>query len=140
MFSYSLVLASVSDGEGLASAKTPIPQKTSSPHYAITDVTVIDMRTGVRAVKDILVKGEGFAEIGRTGTVTFPQHTRVINAAGQFAIPGLWDAHTHLTIVPGYAHQASKLYVANGVTSVRDMGRRLEDVVAPQMWIAGPLS
>lgn len=127
---YSLASTGGGNEEVLPPSKAPISRKITSAYYAITNVTVIDIQTGARAVKDILVEGEKITAIGLPGSVRFPPHTQVINAVGKFIIPGLWDAHTHLTIVPGYAHQATKLYVANGVTSVRDMGGPLEKLIA----------
>jgi len=52
---------------------------------------------------------------------------RVIDAAGAFVIPGLWDMHQHLLEYPGVAPAAVPdavlpLYIANGVLGVRDMG------------------
>jgi predicted amidohydrolase YtcJ len=48
----------------------------------------------------------------------------VINASGKYLIPGLWDMHTHTA--ERRAAWSDKviypLYVANGVTGVRDMG------------------
>jgi imidazolonepropionase-like amidohydrolase len=44
---------------------------------------------------------------------------RVIDGRGKFLIPGLWDMHVHTAIAGGRALLG--LYVANGVTGVRDM-------------------
>jgi predicted amidohydrolase YtcJ len=43
----------------------------------------------------------------------------VIDATGKFLIPGLWDMHVHLTKA---GENTLPLFIANGVTSVRDMG------------------
>lgn len=63
-------------------------------------------------------------------------------------IPGLWDAHAQVSQGAGPAALAA--YVANGVTSVRDLGGRISDVVAwqqqmrdgtitgPRLFKAGP--
>lgn len=75
----------------------------------------------------------------------------VIDAHGQYAIPGLWDMHTHLTFHPSLNDRISTFHIANGITSVRDLGGVLDDVlafrrqaqqphaVAPYIWLAGPL-
>jgi hypothetical protein len=47
----------------------------------------------------------------------------VIDATGKFLIPGLWDMHVHT----GRAEIFLPLYLANGVTGVRDMGGDIED-------------
>jgi imidazolonepropionase-like amidohydrolase len=43
----------------------------------------------------------------------------VIDGRGKFLIPGLWDMHVHLAMPGG--KQVLPLYIANGVTGVRDM-------------------
>jgi imidazolonepropionase-like amidohydrolase len=48
-----------------------------------------------------------------------PAGARVIDGRGKFLIPGLWDMHVHTAIAGGRALLG--LYVANGVTGVRDM-------------------
>jgi predicted amidohydrolase YtcJ len=53
--------------------------------------------------------------------------TRKINGRGKFLIPGLWDAHVHLTKA---GVLSLPLFVANGVTGVRDMGSDYQEVSA----------
>ena len=119
--------------------------------FAIAGLTVIDIYTGKKTVMDIFIKNEKIDQMALQGTLTFPENIRVINAAGQYAIPGLCDMHIHLTIWPEFQDHLSTLLIANGVTSVRDMGGQLDDilafreratrpnVVAPRLWIAGPI-
>jgi imidazolonepropionase-like amidohydrolase len=54
-----------------------------------------------------------------------PQST-VVDGRGKFLIPGLWDSHVHLTKLGAAGLSA---FVANGVTSVRDMGSDLAEVL-----------
>ena len=92
---------------------------------ALTHVTVIDA-TGAPAQPDmtVVVSGSHIAALGKSGSIVIPEGAQVINATGQFVIPGLWDMHTHafmrknkiLPLLTLY------LYIANGVTGVRDMG------------------
>ena len=70
----------------------------------------------------VLVTGNRVTEVGRSGRVSVPRNARVVDAAGKFLIPGLWDMHAH--IYPradsvGFPHFA--FLVANGVTGVRAM-------------------
>jgi imidazolonepropionase-like amidohydrolase len=51
---------------------------------------------------------------------------RIVDATGRFVIPGLWDMHAHLEFTGASSLQ---LYVAHGVTSVRDMGSSLDKVL-----------
>ena len=77
-----------------------------------------------------------------------------IDGTGKFLIPGLWDMHVHSafgTWLPGGKEVILPLFVANGITGVRDMGSELPVVRAwkhdiadgsmlgPRMVIAGPM-
>jgi len=91
-----------------------------SNSFAFTHVTVIDA-TGTPPQPDqtVLITGNRIAALGPTRQVHVPQGARVINASGKFLIPGLADMHVHLTDMQ---EVAVPLLIANGVTSVRDMG------------------
>ena len=99
---------------------------------AITNVTVIDM-TGAapKAGQTVVIRGNRIASVG---IVKAPAGARVIDGRGKFLIPGLWDMHVHLTIPGG--ETILSVYVANGVTGVRDMNDSLEIVRAWQPRIA----
>jgi imidazolonepropionase-like amidohydrolase len=91
----------------------------------LTHVTVIDM-TGAPPKSDqtVIIKGSHIAAIGKSGEIIVPQNSQVIDAGGKFLIPGLWDMHTHT--VYDKADDTEKtflpLFVANGVTGIRNMG------------------
>lgn len=95
----------------------PDPQPAS---LVFTHVTVIDA-TGAAAKPDmtVVLEGERIVAIGRGGQVRIPKGARVIDAAGKFLIPGLWDMHVHLA---KSGENTLPLFIANGITSVRDMG------------------
>ena len=99
---------------------------------AITNVTVIDM-TGAppRAGQTVVIRGNRIASVGASKA---PDGARVIDGRGKFLIPGLWDMHVHLTIPGG--ETILSIYVANGVTGVRDMNDSLPQVRAWQPRIA----
>lgn len=63
-----------------------------------------------------------------------PAGARIIDARGKYVIPGLIDAHAHVAIVWDFAHITSeeglRLFLANGVTSVRDVG---DDIIAEKL-------
>jgi imidazolonepropionase-like amidohydrolase len=54
-----------------------------------------------------------------------PDGTTIVEGRGGFLMPGLWDSHVHLTKL---GRGALAAFVANGVTSVRDMGSDLAEV------------
>jgi len=73
----------------------------------------------------VVITGNRIAAIGRTGQVRIPRGVQVINAAGKFLIPGLWDMHVHFT----ESERAFPLFIANGVTGVRNMGGNLDELL-----------
>ena len=116
---------------------------------AIAHATVIDPAAGsTRPDMTVLVRGTHIEAAGPSRSVRIPAGTRVIDATGKYLIPGLWDMHVH-TDVPG-GRALLGLYVANGVTGVRDMDGDIgrlrgfqHDIAAgtlpgPRMVVSGP--
>jgi imidazolonepropionase-like amidohydrolase len=101
----------------------PVPQ---SQTLVFTHVTVIDA-TGAPAMPDmtVVVTGGRITQIGGSGAVNIPRGARVVNATGKYLIPGLWDMHVHLSWTKA---TALPVLIANGVTSVRDLGGRLGEL------------
>src|SRR5262245_26498835 len=64
----------------------------------IRDARLVD-GTGAAAVAgtDVVVNGDEIAEIGPTGTLAVPPDAIVVEAAGGTVMPGLIDAHCHVT-------------------------------------------
>lgn len=81
---------------------------------AFTNVTVIDPATS-RVIENtsVTVRGDLIADVG--GRI--PADVEVVDLRGKFLIPGLADMHTH-ALAEGID---PALYVANGVTTVREM-------------------
>jgi amidohydrolase family protein len=92
---------------------------------AFTHVTVIDA-TGAPAKPDmtVIVSGNHITSIGKTPKLAVPANARVIDESHRFMIPGLWDMHTHAFIRSRKSFPLYEMYlfVANGVTGIRDMG------------------
>jgi imidazolonepropionase-like amidohydrolase len=92
--------------------------------FAIRDVTVINPRTAsVRAHWTVIVDGDRIRSAGPTAAI--PENAHVVDGRGKFLIPGLWDAHVHLTKA---GTLSLPLFVVNGITGVRDMGSDLTDI------------
>src|ERR1700761_1675486 len=128
---------------------------TGGSTLAFTHVTVIDA-TGAPAQADmtVLVKDGRIVGIGKSAELNAPKNATVVNARGKYLIPGLWDMHVHEVFgdwLPRDEKVVLPLFVANGVTGVRDMGGDLDvlkewraDIAAgkllgPRMIIAGPM-
>ena len=97
---------------------------------AIVGATVIDPATGTRtADQTVLVEAGRIRAVGDTHAVRVAPGTPTVHASGRFLIPGLWDMHTHTLWDPVVRDTSLPLFVAHGVTGVRDMGGTL-DVLA----------
>src|SRR5271170_1370507 len=95
----------------------------------------------------VLIDGERIAAV-QAGNITPPQGAQVIDLAGKTVTPGLIDTHVHTVII---GDEGLKLFMANGITAVRDCGARLERVIAirdalasgkkfgPRLYFCGPL-
>jgi imidazolonepropionase-like amidohydrolase len=117
----------------------------------ITDVTVINPRGGAAPHQDVLIGNNVIAAVGETGSIATFAPVDTLDGKGKFLIPALWDAHVHLTFNPELGDAALPLFVANGVTRVRDTGGKLDLMLAvrdraveqgsaaPAIYFAGPL-
>jgi imidazolonepropionase-like amidohydrolase len=87
---------------------------------AFTHVTVIDGTSEQpRVDRTVVIRGNRIVAEGPAASTTVPANARVIDGHGKFLIPGLWDMHVHLAMPGG--KKVLPLYIANGVTGVRDM-------------------
>jgi imidazolonepropionase-like amidohydrolase len=86
----------------------------------ITSVTVIDGSGGAaRPDMTVTVRGGRVVAVESAASAPPAPDAAIVDGRGKFLIPGLWDMHVHLAKAgPG----SLPLLVANGVTSVRDMG------------------
>jgi imidazolonepropionase-like amidohydrolase len=91
--------------------------ESSAPPLLIAHATVID-GTGAPPRPDttVVVRDGRIAAIGKDGEVEAPERARVVDAAGKYLIPGLWDMHVHFS-----DRGSMPLFLANGVTGVRVM-------------------
>ena len=105
----------------LACRRAPlVAAEAGAQAVAFTHVAVIDGRSAAPlADRTVVVSGARIVSVGPAASTSVPRGARVIDGRGKFLIPGLWDMHVH-TVMPG-GRAALPLYVANGVTRVRDM-------------------
>jgi imidazolonepropionase-like amidohydrolase len=104
---------------GLLSTVCP-PATLAQQPIAFTHVTVIDGVDSVpRRDQTVLLRGNRIERVAPSRLVRVPAGARVVSGRGKFLIPGLWDMHAHTAVVGG--RELLGVYVANGVTGVRDM-------------------
>ena len=112
-------------------------ERQRSPTHAITHVTVID-GTGAPPQTDMTVITTGrYITAVRKSTAADLRLRSAINGRGKFVIPGLIDMHIHMFNY--VSHRAPNewwfpLFVANGVTAVRDMWTKRTDMPAVGRW------
>jgi imidazolonepropionase-like amidohydrolase len=114
----------------------------------IRNVTVIPA-TGSPPITNatVVIRGEHIGSIGPSAETVVPAGARVIDGTGKFLVPGFIEMHAHVSKTRA---SALGLFVANGVTTVRDVGgdhaellRWRQEVRAgrrlgPRLLIAGP--
>src|SRR5512144_1408471 len=125
----------------------------SAQTLTVTNATVVDVSSGaLRRGSTVVIDGNRIVSVGSSA----PSAARgqVVDAKGMYVIPGLWDMHTHAYF--GWSRDFGDTYVlplfiANGVTGIRDMGSDLDAVlrarsevaehrlVGPRMVVSGPM-
>src|SRR5207245_2434540 len=98
----------------------------------LTDVTVVYVRTcALQPKQTVSLERNHIYSVGPSKSAKYPRNAATVNCQGLFLIPGLWDMHVHLVFgdwFPDAKDISLPLFVANGVTGVRDMGSELEVV------------
>jgi imidazolonepropionase-like amidohydrolase len=125
----------------------------SAQTLTITHATVVDVSNGqLHRENTVVIERNRIVSVVVHGPT--PPSGKVIDAHGRFLIPGLWDMHTHVF----FDHTAADgkdlilpLFVAFGITGVRDMGSALDPVLeardaiaahrllGPRMVVSGPM-
>lgn len=109
--------------------------------------TLVDVRAGKEVPNSVIViRGERIEQVAAEGKVEIPQGAQIVDARGKWIIPGLIDSHAH---AGDYAGDPLKLYLANGVTTIRNPGgnvtalrltrEKLESgkMVGPRLYFSG---
>jgi imidazolonepropionase-like amidohydrolase len=121
----------------------------------LNNVTVVDVRTGaLQPEQTVILERNHVASAGPSKSAKVPRNAPSVNCRGLFLIPGLWDMHVHLVFgdwFPDAQEISLPLFVANGVTGVRDMGSELDIVqgwrneieagrlIGPRIYTSGPM-
>jgi imidazolonepropionase-like amidohydrolase len=126
----------------------------SAQTLTIANATVVDVSNGaLRRGTTLVIEGNRIRSVGPSSASPQPRGA-VVDAKGMYVIPGLWDMHTHAYF--GWSSDFGDkyvlpLFIANGITGIRDMGSDLDAVlrarkevaahklVGPRMVISGPM-
>ena len=110
-----LVLAIIGIGVAWPAARAPLPDATRD--RLIINARVVDVERGVAGpLTSVLIRNGAVAAIGPIDTTN---GLPVLDAGGGYLVPGFWDMHVHTFQVSPQLHLP--LFVANGITGVRDM-------------------
>ena len=121
----------------------------------IDHATVVNVNDGsLLRNMAVVITGDRISDVTASAKAKPLKGARVVDGSGKFVIPGLWDMHVH-TIFGDWLPKDEKiilpLFVANGITGVRDMGGDLEELkvwraqiaagklLGPRMVISGPM-
>jgi imidazolonepropionase-like amidohydrolase len=91
----------------------------SGAGIAIKNCSVFDSKNGIiLPAQTVIITGNKITRIGPAAGISTPKGFTVIDAKGRFLMAGLWESHAHAFEFQG------PLWLAHGVTNVRDMGNR----------------
>jgi imidazolonepropionase-like amidohydrolase len=129
-------------------------QPLSAQTVTIANATVIDVSDGtLRPGTTVVIEGNRITRVGPASTSPRPKG-QVVDATGLYLIPGLWDMHVHAYFdwPRSFGDEyVLPLFIANGITGIRDMGSDLESVLkarddvaahrllGPRMVVSGPM-
>ncbi|MEP0987929.1 amidohydrolase family protein [Ekhidna sp.] len=117
----------------------------------IENISIINPNSGLTENQTVIIKNGIIHQITPSLKLQLSDKNTIINGTGKFMIPGLWDAHVHFSYIEEMASSMPDLFLAFGVTSVRDTGGDITFVNqwkekslanptdAPRVMVAGPL-
>lgn len=96
------------------------PDESIAGNFIIKDVNIVDVEAGkIVAHQDVTIRDGRVSKIGKTSETEVNSSLNIIDGRSKYIMPGIWDMHTHsYKISPQFHHP---LFIANGVTGVRDM-------------------
>ena len=155
---FAVLLLSI--GVGAAQQSTPVAPKT----VVVRAGRLLDVKTGkTLANQTIIIQGDKITSVG--ADVQVPAGATVIDLPNATVLPGLIDAHTHITFDPNFGYSSlaisvprealtgaknAKLTLEAGFTTVRNVGAsgyadvalrdaiNAGDVPGPRMLVSGP--
>jgi imidazolonepropionase-like amidohydrolase len=107
-------------------AASLLGQAVETHQLVVTHVGVIDTRTGkLLEDRDVLIRGGRIVSVAPATSVPAGADSILLDGRGKYVIPGLWDCHVHLSFTTA---SALPLFIALGITEVRDLGGKLTEI------------
>jgi imidazolonepropionase-like amidohydrolase len=130
-----------------------------APMLVFLHVTVINpgSSSGTGSVEQdraVVIRNGRITAVTSAAGFAAPVGAQVVDASGKYVIPGLWDMHVHTAFgdwFPRGQEVILPLFIANGITGVRDMGGDLPvlfkwrkeiaagEIAGPRMVVSGPM-
>ena len=119
--------------------------------YCLQNITLIDPIRGQVDDQTVVIKEGKIFLVEQSAHLRLDGNNKVVDGSDLYLIPGLWDAHVHFAFIEELAPRMLDLFLAHGITGVRDIGgnihfvKRWKDLAlanqydAPRVKIAGPL-
>ena len=149
LFLVLLLLVNACETTKIASNKQQV--ETTVADIKFQNINVIDAKAGLQKNMTVLVKDNRIVKVAKAADMAPTGAKKTVVGTGKYLIPGLWDAHVHLVFTPGLESSMFRLFLAHGITSIRDTGGQLPLVLperekarkdpqnAPRVMVAGPL-
>lgn len=130
------------------------PDKKEQFELVIQNGNVIDLETGNIAKQTIFISDGRIKKISDSDDKTAFEAKQTLDATGKFILPGFWDNHIHFrggdSLIKANKNFLN-LFIANGITTVRDAGGDLTNsildwrkqiakgsLVGPKVFTSGP--
>ena len=153
--SSSLLLALITLGTiifHIAFGTPKVVRQNSEPSQSVAfvNVNVVPFdRERILEAQTVIVRDGRITQIGPANKIKVPAEALKIDGRGKYLMPGLADMHVHLSPANDLAGQQLQLFLANGVTTVRNMIGRPEhlllrekvakgELAGPTIYTAGP--
>ncbi|MDF4202634.1 amidohydrolase family protein [Maribacter sp. SA7] len=120
----------------------------------IKNGNLIDLEDGSISVSNILISNNRIQKITADNNLKGAEAKTIIDATGKYIVPGFWDNHTHFRggdSLIGANKNFLKLFMAKGITTVRDAGGDLttsvlewrkaiakNELIGPTIFTSGP--
>ncbi len=150
----------------LLSLCSPLPAQQATRRTILRPGKLLDVRSGeVLANQAVVIEGDKIASVASSSEIKASPSDKVIDLSNATVLPGLIDAHTHLTFDPHFGYETlaisvprealtgahnARLTLEAGFTTVRNVGARgysdvalrdainAGDVPGPRMLVSGP--
>jgi imidazolonepropionase-like amidohydrolase len=122
---------------GFAQARHSV-ETPNRPSIAIENVAVVDVARGeIVNLRTVLIVDGQIAAVGEPDAASIPSDAVRVDGRGRYLVPGLVDMHVHLFNNASRRppnEWAFPLFVANGVTGIREMRTEPAQMATVQRW------